>query len=110
MLEALLRVEAFDAFGALLPVAERLQLPWRERREALATMYLRRGFLESAADEWIAVCQTAGPDARALAGLAHVAYLRDMGEDARLFAEEALGLDASNPTARAIVERVGATA
>ena len=31
----------------------RVGLPPRERRELLASMYLRRGFLESAADEWI---------------------------------------------------------
>ena len=47
--------------------------PARERRELLAAMYLRRGFLESAADEWIAAVQEDGADARALFGLAQVA-------------------------------------
>ena len=63
MLEALLRVEEFDAFATLLPLLDAVGLPVRERSELLATMYLRRGFLDSAADEWIAVCEQQGPDA-----------------------------------------------
>ena len=39
-----------------------LGLPTRDRREQLGAMYLRRGFLESAGDEWVAAIQEQGPD------------------------------------------------
>jgi tetratricopeptide (TPR) repeat protein len=97
MLEALLGVEAFEAFERLLPALDAIGLPARERRELLAAIYLRRGFLESAADEWIAACEEAGgPDAAALGGLAQVAAARGLEEDARLLAAEAEKL-ASSP-------------
>jgi tetratricopeptide (TPR) repeat protein len=108
MLEALLRVVDVDAFATLVPLVDLLAIPARDRRERLATLYLRRGFLESAADEWIAVCEEAGPDADALAGLSVVAYGRDLHEDARLFATEALTLDPRHPSARGVLERVAA--
>jgi tetratricopeptide (TPR) repeat protein len=104
MLEALLRVEEFDAFAQLVPVIEAVDMPWRERRETLAAMYLRRGFLDSAADEWIAACEQDGPDAPALVGLAQIALARGLAEDARTFAEEALAIDPDNGVARAAVQ------
>jgi hypothetical protein len=67
-------------------------LPVRERRELLATIYFRRGYLESAADEWVAACQD-GPDARALIGLAQVAWAREMPDDAAVFAAEAQAIE-----------------
>jgi tetratricopeptide (TPR) repeat protein len=108
VLEALLRVEAIDAFALLVPAVERLPLPWRARRELLAGIYLRRGFLESAADEWLAACERGGPDAEALLGLAQVALARGMSEDARTFAEEALALDPQGPLAPAAGKIVAA--
>ncbi len=101
MLEALLRVEEVDAFVSLLPVLDAVSLPARDRSELLAGMYLRRGFVDSAADEWIAVCERQGPDAPALAGLAQVALARGLDEDARTFAKEALALDPEHPHAQA---------
>jgi glycosyltransferase involved in cell wall biosynthesis len=101
MLEALLRVEEIDAFAQLVPAVDVLELSWRERRELLAQIYLRRGFVDSAADEWLAVCESGGPDADALVGLAQVALARGMGEDAQVFAEEALVLDPHHPVAQA---------
>jgi tetratricopeptide (TPR) repeat protein len=97
LLEALLGVEAFEAFERLLPALDAVGLPARERHELLAGIYLRRGFLESAADEWVAACEEEGaPDAAALGGLARVAAARGLGEDARLLAAEAEKL-ASSP-------------
>jgi tetratricopeptide (TPR) repeat protein len=101
MLEALLRVEEIDSFVVLLPLLDAVGLSPRERGELLATMYLRRGFLDSAADEWIAVCESTGPDPAALTGLAQVALARGFDEDARTFAEEALALDPDNAVAQA---------
>jgi tetratricopeptide (TPR) repeat protein len=92
-LEALLRVREVDAFGLLVPLVERVGLPARDRSELLASMYMRRGYLESAADEWISVIQELGPDAPALTGLALVAKAREMPDDALVFAREARQLD-----------------
>jgi hypothetical protein len=105
-LEALLRVREVDSFGLLVPLAERTGLPLRETRELLASMYLRRGFLESAADEWIGVVQDFGPDARALTGLALVAAARELPEDALLFAREAHSLDPEHEGANLLVRNL----
>lgn len=97
MLEALLQVQEFEAFERLLPALAALGLPARERHELLAGIYLRGGYLESAADEWIAACEEAGgPDFAALDGLARVAAARGLDDDARLLAAEAEKL-ASSP-------------
>ena len=50
--------------------------PWRERRQALAELYLRHGYADSAAEEWLAACEQGGVDAPALRGLAAVAVAR----------------------------------
>jgi tetratricopeptide (TPR) repeat protein len=104
-LEALLRVQEIDAFAVLLPVFEHVAMAPRERRELLARMYFHQGFLESAADEWIAVCG-AGPDARALVGLAQVALARGFDEDALVFAEEAVALEPSADLPRRLRDAV----
>jgi tetratricopeptide (TPR) repeat protein len=93
ILEALLRVEEFEAFENMVVLIDACPLRTRERRELLAQIYFRRGYLESAADEWVAACQEMGPDARALIGLAQVAYAREMPEDAVTFAAEAQALE-----------------
>jgi len=110
MLEALARVEAFDAFELLAGVLEAVALPWRERRELLAGVYLRRGFLDSAADEWIAVCDREGPDAAALLGLAQVAWARGLDDDVELFAREVLALSPGHAGASALLEHLAAQA
>jgi tetratricopeptide (TPR) repeat protein len=110
MLEALLRVEEVEAFAELLPLVDRVGIAWRERRELLGVIYLRRGFLESAGDEWLAVCEETGPDARALVGLAQVALGRGFNEDALVFAEEARELEPGNRIAGQIVSVLAAAA
>jgi tetratricopeptide (TPR) repeat protein len=96
MLEALLRVEEFEAFEALLPALAATGLPARRRHSLLAEIYLRRGFLESAADEWAASCEEEGPDTEALAGLARVATARGLTEDAQIFEKGAEELASSS--------------
>ncbi len=91
-LEALLRVRQFDSFELLARIAESIAVPRDEWREVLARLYLRRGFLGSAADEWIASVNEQ-PTARAFVGLAQVAYARSLPDDAAAFAEHALALD-----------------
>jgi tetratricopeptide (TPR) repeat protein len=105
-LEALLRLREVDAFGLLVPLIERVGLPPRQRRELLASMYMRRGYLDSAADEWISVIQELGPDAPALTGLALVAKAREMPEDALVFAREARALDPGYAAASQLVTRL----
>jgi glycosyltransferase involved in cell wall biosynthesis/Flp pilus assembly protein TadD len=95
MLEALARLEAFDAFERLAGVVERLDLPWREQRELLAGVYYRRGFLESAAREWFGVVERlGGPDERALLNLALLADAQGLPEDAQTLRDEAAALAA----------------
>jgi tetratricopeptide (TPR) repeat protein len=96
MLEALLRVEEFDAFEGLLPALAATGLPARRRHSILAEIYFRRGFLDSAADEWATSCEEEGPDAEALAGLARVAAARGLSEDAELFEKSAEELASSS--------------
>jgi tetratricopeptide (TPR) repeat protein len=96
MLEALLRVEEFEAFEALLPALAATGLPGRRRHSILAEIYLRRGFLESAADEWVAGIEEDGPDPESLTGLARVATARGLPEDAALFEKSAEELASSS--------------
>jgi tetratricopeptide (TPR) repeat protein len=94
MLDALARLEAFDAFADLIGVLDRVGIAERERRQALAELYLRNGFVDLAAEEWLAVCDRHGADERSLRGLAAVAAARGMDDDAALFEAEARSLAA----------------
>ena len=108
-LEALLRVEELDAVAPVLSAIEQTTLDVRDRHELLAGVYLRRGFLESAADEWIAACDERGPDADALVGLAQVAWARGMHEDAIVFAREAEAMAPGHQLAAGLATRLEAT-
>ncbi len=107
VLEALLRVQDFEQFEVLLPLLQSSPLPVREQRELLAGLYLRRGFLASAAEEWMAVCHEHA-DARAMVGLAQVAAAHGLTEDAATFAAEALALEPANPAASRLLAAVAA--
>lgn len=109
MLEALLRVQEFKAFEQLHALLERTPLSERARRQMLAEMYLRRGFLASAAEEWMAVCDQS-PDVPALIGLASVADRQGMGEQAVELARAALERDPDNEAALELLDRRAATA
>jgi tetratricopeptide (TPR) repeat protein len=102
ILETLLRDHDFTAFERLAGVLKASALARREQRELLAGMYLRHGFLQSAAREWMAVCEHE-PDARALLGLARVAAAHGMPEDAATFAAQSLVLDPDNDAARSLL-------
>jgi tetratricopeptide (TPR) repeat protein len=104
ILETMLRTHDFGAFETLIPLLEHSGLPRREQRETLASMYLRYGFLASAAREWMAVCSEAA-DARALVGLARVASAHGLPDEAVTFAAEALKLDPLSAAANELVAR-----
>jgi tetratricopeptide (TPR) repeat protein len=106
MLEALLRVEEVDVFGQLVGLMERTPLPPRERRELLAGMYLRRGYLASAAEEWMAVFAEDPADVRALVGIAQAAAAQGMTDEALDFAREAHGLDPEDERAARLLQRL----
>jgi tetratricopeptide (TPR) repeat protein len=91
---ALLHLELYEPFGALLGAWDQVALPWRRRTEALADLYGRRGYLESAAEQWIEIVQQAGPDVRSLQALSAIAAARGFAEDAAVFAAEADALAA----------------
>lgn len=100
---AVLSVQEFDVLEALLGLYERTAIAPRERREQLARTYLRRGYLQSAADEWSAVIGET-PDADAFVGLAQVAHAAGEPEDAVGFALYALELDPASTSARKLVD------
>jgi tetratricopeptide (TPR) repeat protein len=95
MLDALARLQAFDAFADLVAVLDGVAMAWRERRQLLAELYLRHGYADSAADEWMAACEQGGVDVPALRGLAAVAVAKGLDEDAKVFAAEAEALAAA---------------
>jgi tetratricopeptide (TPR) repeat protein len=101
-LEALLRVKEFDAFAKLAAAYDSIDLDLADRKNALAQVYFRRGFLDSAAEEWIAAYGDT-PDARPLIGLAQVAVARGMIAEAHAFAHEAAGIAPDNPQATRLV-------
>jgi tetratricopeptide (TPR) repeat protein len=107
MLEALLRVHDFESFEALLRLLERCPVGERERRELLAEIYLRRGFVAAAGEEWMAVCRQR-PDAEALLGLARVATAGGMPREAGEFAAAALARDPDNEAAASLLVQAAA--
>src|SRR5262249_584303 len=87
-LDRLLELQEFQAFESLVGLWTTLPLPERDRRELLAGIYMARGFLDSAAEEWLAVAAS-DPTAPALTGLARVAHARGLSDDARILLDEA---------------------
>lgn len=106
VLEALLRVQEVDAFAQLVALLDHCPVAARERREMLARMYLRRGFIASAAEEWLEVCREDPRDVRGLVGLAQVAAAQGMTEDAIEFAREARAIEPGDPRARRLLARL----
>ena len=104
ILDTLLRSHDFETFETLTTLLGRSELPPREQREVLANLYLEHGFLASAAQEWMAVCEFDG-DARAFHGLAQVSVANGQLEDAAVFAGEAVRMDPANHAARALLDQ-----
>jgi hypothetical protein len=104
ILDTLLRSHDFETFETLTKLLGRSDLPRREQRELLANLYLQHGFLASAAQEWMAVCESAG-DARAFHGLAQVSVANGQLEDAAVFAGEAVRMDPANHAARELLDQ-----
>jgi tetratricopeptide (TPR) repeat protein len=101
LLELLLKQAEFEAFQNLYALSSAIDVPASTRSELLAAIYFRRGYLDSAAEEWIASLQ-AEPAPGALVGLAHVAVAKGMPEDALTFCAEALQLEPDNEQAASL--------
>jgi tetratricopeptide (TPR) repeat protein len=104
ILDTLLRSHEFETFETLTNLLGSSALPPREQRELLASLYLEHGFLASAAQEWMAVCESGG-DTRAFHGLAQVSVANGQLEDAAVFAGEAVRMDPANHAARALLDQ-----
>jgi glycosyltransferase involved in cell wall biosynthesis len=105
ILESLLRVQDFANFEVALGILAAIEgQSDRERRERLALIYMRRGFVKSAAREWLTVCQER-PDPPALLGLARVALATDRAESAITLAQQVLVLDPGNSAAAEIIDK-----
>jgi hypothetical protein len=109
ILETLLSTQDFKTFELLVGLIEHSALPEREQREMRASMYLRVGLLAQAAQEWMAICESA-PDGRALVGLARVSAAHGAAEDAVVFATEALNLEPTSAAARELLGRFATAA
>jgi tetratricopeptide (TPR) repeat protein len=109
VLERTLARHDFTTFEALVGILHSSELPERDQRELLASMYLRFGFLQSAAQEWMAVCQLT-PDASALLGLARVAAAHGLPEDAITFATQAVALDPASAESKTLLSQLVETA
>jgi tetratricopeptide (TPR) repeat protein len=109
LLVALLKVEELEAVQNHYALYQSIDVPASTRSELLAAIYFRRGYLDSAAEEWIASLQ-AEPAPGALVGLAHVAVAKGMPEDALTFCDEALQLEPGNEQATSLRDAVLAQA
>ncbi len=105
ILETVLRSHDFVTFETLAKLLGASALPRREQQELLAGMYLRHGFLASAAQEWMGACDGGG-DTRAFLGLAQVAAAHGHAEDAAVFAAEAIRHDPANRPAHDLLTRL----
>jgi GT2 family glycosyltransferase/thioredoxin-like negative regulator of GroEL len=104
VLDRLLQAQAFTAFEAALPVFELVDADPAERSARLARLYLLRGFVDSAEDEW----RRRDLDASGLVGLAQVALVRRQPDDAAAYAALALERDPAHEEARRLVTAIGA--
>ncbi len=90
----------------LVPLLQSSTLPVREQRELLAGLYLRRGFLASAAEEWMAVCNEQRTHVRWSVWRRSPPLTASGGR--REFASEALTLEPANPVASRLLAAVAA--
>lgn len=104
LMDAALRLGAADAFSELVGLLGETGITRRQHHELVAMTLLVRGLPELAADQWIEAVQHCGPDADAYAGLAEVARMQGLTDDAVTLAEEALGLDGSHALAQRVLE------
>jgi hypothetical protein len=105
-LEALAKLHATDEFEQLLPLLEQALPDERRRHLLLGGLYLKRQFADMAAEEYMLVAQTWGPDPETLTGLGKVATIKELWDDAQVFLEESLKLDPGQGDAQRLLELI----
>lgn len=105
-LEALARLEETDAFEQLVPLLDQAVPDARARHMLLGSIYLRRSFADMAGDEFMYVAQNFGPDPDVLTGLAKVATMKEMWDDAVVFLTESLSINPAQGDAQRLLELV----
>jgi tetratricopeptide (TPR) repeat protein len=105
-LEALIKLEATDAFEQLHALAEQVVPDERDRHMRFAALYLRSRFADMAGEELMACAQEHGADAEVLTGLGKVATMKELWEDAEVFLTESLQLDPRQPEAERLLVAV----
>jgi tetratricopeptide (TPR) repeat protein len=105
-LEALIKLEATDAFEQLHALAEQVVPDERQRHMGFAALYLRSRFADMAGEELMACAQEHGADAEVLTGLGKVATMKELWEDAEVFLTESLQLDPRQPEAERLLVAV----
>jgi len=106
LLQRLLELRRFDRFEHLLPALGEAIETQRERRSALAELYLQTGFYRSAARELLTLCADR-PQPNDLAGLALVALRTGFSSQAEELARQALARDRSCRRAEAVLAELG---
>jgi glycosyltransferase involved in cell wall biosynthesis/Flp pilus assembly protein TadD len=104
MLDSLARLEEYDAFERLVPVATGAIGDRRVAAVALAELYLARGFYQLAGEQAIVAIEIGGPEARALAALGKAAVAEGLFDDALPVLEASLDLDPSQTPVRTLLE------
>jgi tetratricopeptide (TPR) repeat protein len=105
-LEALARLEAVEAFEALVELLPQALPDERARHLLLGRIYLRRSFADMAGEEYMYVAQQFGPDPEVLTGLGKVATMKEMWDDAVVFLRESLDMNPEQADARKLLELV----
>ena len=106
MLDALARLEEFDAFGRTVSLAHAAFGNPRVAELALGELYLARGYYRMAGDAALRAVELGGPDARALALLGKAGVAEGMFEDALDVLEQSLRLDPGQPSVQTLVDEL----
>jgi tetratricopeptide (TPR) repeat protein len=103
LLNAALRMRDVEAAEQLLLLTKASELELADRAQSTAELFLRLGFLDSAAEEWLEWIDLEGPQANSVAGLAQIALAQGRKPEALALAQDALDLDQTHPLASRMV-------
>ena len=103
MLDSLARLEEYEAFERLLPIATASIGDARVAALSVAELFLARGFFRLAADHAMRALDLGGPEPRALATLGKAAVAEGLFEDALPVLEASLELDPAQPAVQTLL-------
>jgi glycosyltransferase involved in cell wall biosynthesis len=108
LLEALARLEEFDAFARCVPLVEEAIGDRVTAAVALGELYLARGFYQLAASTALDAIDAGGPAARPLAILGKAAVAEGLFDDAVPVLRESLALDPTQAAVRRLLDDLAA--